>query len=196
MPLVLSARRRTGRLDVADRVSPHAASIAVDSEGKHDDNKQMLNLRPATPGDEHRVLNWRNEASTRNASFSTEEISADEHHLWFVRKLEEPGCVLLIVEEAGRPIGQVRLDRVGPDLGELSIGLAPEVRGRGLGREALRQAVLEAPRLLDVTNIRAVVKHGNDASLAAFRAAGFRIIGDDGESVELLRTLDADPSPD
>jgi RimJ/RimL family protein N-acetyltransferase len=154
----------------------------------------MLSLRRARPDDEARVLRWRNEESAREASFRVVPISPDEHHAWFTRKLGDEDCVLLIVEEDGRPVGQVRLDRLDHDLAEISIGLAPEARGRGLGREALRRSVLEASRLLGVSGVRARVKPENAASLAAFTAAGFRVTAESENAVELLRELDPGPA--
>src|SRR5207245_4537328 len=99
-------------------------------------------------------------------SYTSDVISDDDHHQWFARKLADPTCALLVVEEAGRPVGQVRLDRIHGELAEISIGLAPDARGRGLGRDALRLAVSEAPQLLGVKSIKAFVKPVNDASLA------------------------------
>ena len=154
----------------------------------------MLSLRPASPDDEHLILSWRNDASTRAASFSTAEIAPEEHHRWFIRKLLDPHCALLVVEQDGVPVGQVRLDRVAQEVAEISIGLAPEARGRGLGREALRQAVLDAPRLLFVRSLKASVKRENAASLAAFAAAGFHVVAEDDDAVELLYGPQIDPS--
>jgi RimJ/RimL family protein N-acetyltransferase len=156
------------------------------------DNAPMLTLRRAVPDDEERLLGWRNEPSTRDASFTPDEISTEEHHRWFARKLANPSCALLIIEDAGQAVGQVRLDRVDPDTAEVSIGLAPEARGRGLGRTALQLAASEASKLLGVRTVRAFVRQGNPASLHAFRAAGFSVVGDDGSSIELLRESDSD----
>jgi RimJ/RimL family protein N-acetyltransferase len=144
-----------------------------------------VNLRPARPEDEGLLLAWRNEPTTRVASLSADEITPEEHHAWFARKLQDPSCAILIIEEEGRPVGQVRLDRLDPGLAEVNIGLAPESRGRGLGREALRRVVLAAPNLLGVRSVKALVKRGNDASLASFAAAGFRVIGEHDAVVEL-----------
>lgn len=147
----------------------------------------VLALRPAGPEDENRLLNWRNDPSTREASFTQGEVAADEHRAWLARKLRDPGCALLIIEEDGRPLGQVRLDRLTADLADISIGLAPEARGRGLGRSALVLTAAEAPRLLGVATLRALVKHDNEQSLRAFRAAGFVEIGEVDGAVELRR---------
>jgi RimJ/RimL family protein N-acetyltransferase len=146
---------------------------------------QMPVLRLAGPEDEQRLLDWRNERGVREASFSSDEISPEEHHRWFADNLLDPGCALLIVEDDGRPVGQVRLERVGTDLAEISVALASDVRGRGVGREALRLAASMAPQLLGVTTLKALVKEENEASLRAFRAAGFRDIATDHGVVEL-----------
>jgi RimJ/RimL family protein N-acetyltransferase len=145
----------------------------------------MLTLRRAAPEDENRLLTWRNHPSAREASFSQDEISALDHHQWFVRKLEDPKCALLVIEDEGRPVGQIRLDCIAPDLAEVSISLAADARGRGVGREALGLAASEASRLLGVGNIRALVKPENEASLKAFRAAGYRVVGQDDDVIEL-----------
>ena len=153
----------------------------------------MPALRPVGPEDEHLLLGWRNEASTRAASFGSNEISPEEHHRWFADKLRDPGCALFIVEEGGEPVGQVRLDLRGDGEAEISIGLAPEARGRGIGRESLRQALLEAPRALGVSRLTALVKRENEASLAAFASVGFVVVGGDGDVVQLLQDSEVDP---
>jgi RimJ/RimL family protein N-acetyltransferase len=154
----------------------------------------MVNLRSAGREDEDRLLAWRNDLAARSASFTSDEISAEVHHAWFARKLQDPDCALLIIEEDGRPVGQVRLDRVADDVAEVSIALAPEARGRGLGRQALEVATAKASERLGVASIKAIVKPTNDSSLAAFRAAGFAIVRNDADAVELLRRS-GDDSP-
>jgi RimJ/RimL family protein N-acetyltransferase len=145
----------------------------------------MVTLRPARKDDEDRLLGWRNEPSTRAASLTHDEISADDHHAWFVRRLDDPACRLLIIEEDGRAVGQVRLDRTAPGVAYVSIGLADDARGRRLGREALRLARNDAHHALQVRELRAMVRRGNDASLRAFRAAGYTTIGESADVIEL-----------
>jgi RimJ/RimL family protein N-acetyltransferase len=147
----------------------------------------VLSLRPATTEDEERLLGWRNEPATRAASFSSAEITPREHHLWLTNKLADPSCAIMIVEEDGRPVGQVRLDRVAADVAEVSIGLAAEEQGRGIGREALRLAAEAATTILGVTTLRALVRTENGASVKAFQAAGFQLRRRHGDSVELDR---------
>jgi RimJ/RimL family protein N-acetyltransferase len=144
----------------------------------------MVTLRAAAPEDEERLLTWRNDDSVREVSFSQDVVSPDEHHVWFLGKLRDPGCTLLIIEDGGCPIGQVRLDTVTPGEAEISIALAAGMRGRHLGRAALRLAATEAHRL-GITDITARVRIENEPSLRAFRAAGYDVVGDDGAAVEL-----------
>jgi RimJ/RimL family protein N-acetyltransferase len=147
----------------------------------------MVTLRLATTEDEGRLLCWRNEPVTRAASFSTGAITPREHHLWLTNKLADPSCAIMIVEEDGRPVGQVRLQRLAPEVAEVSIGLAPENRGRGIGREALRLSAGAATSILGVTTLRAFVRAENDVSVNAFRAAGFQLRRRHSHSVELER---------
>ena len=131
-----------------------------------------VRLRPAQPEDEARLLEWRNEPMTRAASLTSDAISAETHAGWFARKIADPGCAIFIVMEGDEPLGQVRLDRLEDDLAEVSIGLAPAARGRGIGREALRHVAGQAQEL-GVATLRALVKPENVASLRAFEAAGY-----------------------
>jgi RimJ/RimL family protein N-acetyltransferase len=135
--------------------------------------------------DEHQLYIWRNEPSTRAVSLTTHEITLAEHRAWFAQKLEDPSSAILIIEEDDRPVGQLRLDLVARDVAEVSIGLAPEERGRGIGREALRLAVGAAAATYGATRLRALVRAENRSSLNAFLAAGFVVRREDDELVVL-----------
>jgi RimJ/RimL family protein N-acetyltransferase len=72
-----------------------------------------------------------------------------------------------IVEHDGAPVGVVRLDP-GADVTWISIALAPEARGRGIGRRAIR-AACEA----HAQPIYASIRVHNTTSRGAFEACGF-----------------------
>jgi RimJ/RimL family protein N-acetyltransferase len=148
-----------------------------------------VTLRPAAADDEARLLEWRNEPATRASSFDESAIAPDRHHRWFVEKLTDPECAIWIAEEDGSPVGQVRLDGLSLNSAEIHITVAPDARGRGIGRAMLVLATAEAAPRLGVMWLRALVKETNAASLAAFRAAGFDEIGVDGGIVELRRDV-------
>ena len=130
-----------------------------------------VSLRPATRDDESRLLAWRNEASVRAASLTTDPVTPAEHRSWLTRKLDDPKCLLFIVEKRGEPIGQVRLDILNSRTAEISVALEAASRGRGLGPQVINLAVSKAPA--DIRVIRALVKRENVASLRAFASAGF-----------------------
>jgi RimJ/RimL family protein N-acetyltransferase len=83
----------------------------------------------------------------------------------------------------------VRLDQLDDDLAEISIGLAPEARGRGAGREALCLAAAEARNRLGVRMLTARVKADNEPSLRSFAAAGFSEVRREDDLVELRQPI-------
>jgi RimJ/RimL family protein N-acetyltransferase len=147
----------------------------------------MITLRPAALDDETRLLAWRNDPATRASAFNEAEVSPEAHKTWLARKLADPACAIVVAEEEGEPVAQVRFERIEPDLAEIDIAVAPQARGRGVGRRVLRLAVGDARRVLGVTRVRARVKPTNEASLKAFRAAGFAVTRAGGAAIELER---------
>ena len=143
-----------------------------------------VTLRRATREDRDLLLAWRNDPVTRAASFNSDEVTPDEHDEWLVRKLADRDCALLVAEDEGEPVGQVRFDRRGATA-EVDIAVAPARRGRGLGTELLRLAAPTARRALGVERVTARVKHDNAASLRAFEKAGFERTGESAGVVEL-----------
>jgi RimJ/RimL family protein N-acetyltransferase len=152
-------------------------------EGKRDDPF----LRPATESDAELLLEWRNDPQTREASFQQEPIGLEEHRAWLAGRLGDPDCALQVIEVDGRPAGSVRLDREGDEEAEIHIVIAPESRGGGLSIRALDLASEQAGELLGVRRVRARVKSGNEASLRAFRSAGFEPARESDDVVELVR---------
>jgi RimJ/RimL family protein N-acetyltransferase len=136
-----------------------------------------LRLTPATLADADLLLAWANDPATRAASFGRAEIARDAHVAWLAASLADPDRRLWVAHEDGRPVGQVRIDR-SPDLvGTVSIGLAPDARGRGLGREVLRLALVRAAQELRIRRARAVVLRSNVPSRRLFEGAGFVAVG-------------------
>ena len=70
--------------------------------------------------------------------------TADEHVSWLAGVLADPARSLVVVETAGSPVGQVRLDLPpASPVPTVSIALAPGARGRGLGPSVLRAGIRE-----------------------------------------------------
>ena len=134
-----------------------------------------LTLRPAEPADVHALFAWANDAVTRSSSFSAAAIPFEQHVAWFSRTLEDSTSTLLIGElPCEGAIGQVRLARRASGDAVISVGLAPEARGRGFGGRLLEAAATRyCSAHPDCERIAAYVKPSNAASIAAFRRAGF-----------------------
>lgn len=130
-------------------------------------------LRQADEQDSAQLLEWRNEPEVVTASLVSREVTSEEHERWLAARLSSDDCALLIVELDGRSVGQVRLDRCGPERAEVSIALTASARGAGIGQEVLREVVRRAPELIGAATVIARVKEDNERSLRAFAGAGF-----------------------
>lgn len=134
--------------------------------------RASVELRAATSEDCWRIWVWRNDPETRRASLDPLPIAWDGHQRWFERMLGHPDRPLLVAVVGGEAVGVVRLDVEGTDA-LVSINVAPEWRGCGVGTAMLRAAVEAAFAGMRLRRLRAQVKADNPASLSAFRRAGF-----------------------
>jgi perosamine synthetase len=152
--------------------------------GLHRKNEQEANaqlvLRTATIADARMIFEWRNMPEIVALGKSQRAVGWEEHSNWFQSALKDDQHLLLIVQLAKQPIGQVRFDYVRPRSCEVSIYLLPGYTGRGLGVLALRCACLEAFARLGVENILATIREDNQRSISAFQKAGF--LQDTGEA--------------
>src|SRR4051812_10417834 len=133
--------------------------------------------RPARAADAELLLAWRNDAAVRAVSHTTDEVAPAEHAAWLSRVLADPDRTLLVVERDGEPVGTVRFDREG-DEATLSVTVASEQRGRGVGVQAIRESTeLELAARPELTRVVALVKAENAASQRAFERAGYVCAG-------------------
>lgn len=129
-----------------------------------------LKLRPATLDDFSNLLRWRNDPETRAQSWNSESVAAEEHEAWLKKSIANPRRRLLIAELEGIPIGTVRAD-LGDGPPELSWTVAPEFRGRGLGKTILKAAL----ELLGGA-ATARIKSDNLSSQRIALAAGMKLV--------------------
>jgi|GEM_PF-1573148 len=135
---------------------------------------EQPSLRKTGPRDALLYYGWVNDPAVRSMSVSRERIPLDNHLTWFHLKLEDPDAVLLVFEQSGCPIGQIRFE-VEDAIARIDYSISSSFRGRGLGRELLRSGI-EAlssiwPSPLELLGI---VHSGNGASAKLFRQMGFR----------------------
>ena len=135
---------------------------------------EPVTLRRASAADLERTFAWANDPVTRAVSFSSAPIPYAEHVAWFEQQLARSDRNLLIAEHQGQAIGVVRLHPLAehPSTCVISINIAPEARGRGLGVATLVAATPYA-RTLGFNRIRALIRPSNHASVRAFMGAGY-----------------------
>jgi len=142
-----------------------------------------VSLRRATAADARRLWEIRNEASVREASLDTAPIPLAHHQEWFAERLKVAAApIFIVVAPDGGEVGYVRFD-AGPGELQISIALAPEARGHGLGRAALRAAMATLDADRPHRRVVALIRRDNAPSLAAFAGAGFlprgeRLVGE------------------
>jgi RimJ/RimL family protein N-acetyltransferase len=94
-------------------------------------------LREATFNDWKTLLDWRNDPSTRENSFTTGEISESTHKQWFTDSLSNEKRKIYILETNLTPVGSIRSDVLDTDKYILSWSIAPNQRGKGYGTKIL-----------------------------------------------------------
>ncbi len=141
--------------------------------------KGTLEVREARPDDCERLYEWRNHEAVRRHALDPAPLALEAHRDWFARALTNPDRHLLIgelVSERGEsPVGVVRydIDRAGREA-EVSIYLAPERMGEGLGGRLLeRGETWLREKEPDVISIKALVKPQNEASVKLFTRSHF-----------------------
>lgn len=132
-----------------------------------------LTLRPAQADDCEMTWSWANDPATRQGSFSTRQISQNEHAQWFNRSLSGERQ-LLIAEIGEQPVGLLRFDPIenGNDVAEVGITVAPEARGKGIACSIL-EAGTELSRTRGISQLVARIRIDNPASVHTFERAGY-----------------------
>jgi len=98
----------------------------------------------------------------------------------FVRSNVAMGCPHLVAVEDGRVVGWCDATPMArPTMqhcGVLGMGLLPDWRDRGLGRE-LRRRALDAARAFGLARVELTVRDDNTPAMALYRKLGFEVEG-------------------
>lgn len=130
--------------------------------------KNEICIRKASIHDSQNIFQWRNMPFVRSVSRNQNLIAWEDHQKWMTSVISSKSKNLLIGELRGSPVGVVRFD-LDDDLAEVSIYLAPEAQGQGLGECLLRCAeewlAANDPPL---HRLKATVLGGNDRASKLF----------------------------
>ena len=135
-------------------------------------NEREIKIRKATMEDARRLYEWRNDPDTRANSVHTEEIPWENHLSWLEKTLKDHKRDLYVVEEAGEPCGTIRLDDDGENWFEISWTVAPEFRGKGIGKK-MTQKFFDEYLGDKKERVIARVKKENIASIKMIKSLGF-----------------------
>lgn len=149
----------------------------------------MLTLRRANSDDSKTLWLWRNDPATRSASLNRGLIPWEDHDRWFASAVNDPDrAILVAMNDAGDRLGMVRFDFDTPREATVSINVAPDFRGHGVGRTLLTSAVAWLDDWAPGSAVTAVVRAANGASLRLFECEGFVLTSSDGEFVTLSKS--------
>jgi len=120
-------------------------------------------LRQATRKDTDLLYEWRAEAEQADWWEGT-PTTYDQYREWLYDRLDNPCIRVWVCEIDGIPIGTVNLN----SSDEISVYIASDQRGKGLGTEAIEHACALAKG-----RVKANVDWTNREARKAFTAAGF-----------------------
>lgn len=134
---------------------------------------ENMRFRPASLDDAKLLWTWANDPAVRTASFSTQHIALEEHSRWLRNKLSEPGSLIFIVEEGHHAVATFRAAKKNASVAEVSVTLAPEIRGQGLASELISRGTT-AVLGWGVDQVHALIRTENQVSRRSFENAGFQ----------------------
>lgn len=130
------------------------------------------------------LLAWRNDPGTRESSIDTEPVAEENHRRWLDASIASDLRHLFVVEVDGEPVGTTRLDRR-ENGWEISITVAPEHRGKGLGGDLLDVTTEWFDENIGGAFILSTIKPSNPASLSLFAKKGYAITHEDPDLIHL-----------
>lgn len=130
-------------------------------------------LRDVLAEDMDLLYEWANDLNVRNNSFSTAQITYEEHKEWFAQLLSRDDCKQYIYIYDNEPIGQVRITIL-EDKAEIGYSICAEKRGMGHGKNLLQLLYSRVrEEFPNIKKLVAKVKSENIASQRAFLEVGY-----------------------
>lgn len=136
-------------------------------------------LRPMAEGDLPLVMRWFNDPDVRHWLHQSDRPDATpetvREHFW--RPVAEGRAVAWVIEAAeGRPVGTLRLLEIDPHHGRAELAVSIGESGhwnRGLGTDAVGQALAHAFQTLGLRRIGLITDADNARGIRCYEKAGF-----------------------
>lgn len=136
-----------------------------------------VTLDPLLEGDSDVLFAWINDRELVVQSAPFRPVGRAEHDAWFEQIRDREDVRIFGIREDGRLVGTCQLHSIDPvhRNAELQIRIgAPDARGRGVGREAVRQLLSYGFEELDMHRIFLYVFTTNARAIRLYEGAGFR----------------------
>jgi sugar phosphate isomerase/epimerase/L-amino acid N-acyltransferase YncA len=130
---------------------------------------------PARHTDMRHVFELSNDPIVRQSSINSEPIIWDNHVLWFQNKLNDEQSHFYVIKNKEHDfVGYVRFDKEQDTPAYvITIHLASEYRGKGLGSSLISQASRLVCQTTGIKNIYAYIKETNTPSIKSFTKAQY-----------------------
>lgn len=136
----------------------------------------MLTIRYPTVNDCELYYHWASDFEVRAQSYQSKPIVFEEHETWFKKKLEDKNCTMIIFQDDGKEVGQIRFEKLNGNEFVIGVSIGKEFRGKGYAKEIL---VLGSDHFINENpdrRIHAYIKEENLRSKYAFEKAGFKFV--------------------
>lgn len=137
--------------------------------------QDSINIRLAKLTDAELLLSWRNDRETRANSINHAVVTRAEHIDWLNAKIKDENCKIIIGEDVstGSYLGVVIFQYCETqDDTTVSITVAPNMRGKGVGVMLLRKAISNHTSNKPLV-LTAKIRKDNFKSLKIFDSNGF-----------------------
>lgn len=141
----------------------------------HAKMNKLLTHRRATPEDMELYFTWTNDELVRKQSFQTAAIKLEDHQPWFLKKIADQNCIMLVFEnDAKDAVGQVRIEKQVHAKGfVIGVSVAENFRNKGYASRMISDASNYFFSIYPAEKIYAYIKKSNPGSIKAFEKAGY-----------------------
>jgi RimJ/RimL family protein N-acetyltransferase len=136
----------------------------------------MITLRRAKPEDCHSIFEWRNHPKVRQFFLNNKKLTFSEHEKWFEKSLKMDDRIILIAYDGTKAVGVLRYDIIkeDPRAAEIAIYVAPELQGRGYGKQILNEGNNWLLKKTRIRKLVAKVIEENRASVRMFKKCQYK----------------------